>query len=319
MTPALGLVCITSTDAVRFRAMTRARLLTFKPAEQKTLLRQLYLENVSRFRKAVDFCVAHDIRLYRMISSLFPFADDDAGADVLDAIRPAIEAEGRRASAHRIRIVAHPDQYVVLNSDQPAVVRNSIKILKLHGRVLDYLQQPRTAWAAIEIHGGKSGRASELIGAIAGLEPKIRSRLVLENDERAYGSDEMLKICQATRVPMVFDAHHHVIHGRLKSYDDPSVAACVSAAAKTWPNPDWQLVHISNGSASFLDPRHSDLIGTMPGSYARVPWIEVEAKHKEQAIERLRRTWPPAKRSRSETHTVSTAKTRSEKPSAARS
>ena len=92
-------------------------------------------------------------------------------------------------------------------------------------------------------------------------------------------------------VPMVFDAHHHVCREKLTSYEDESVAHFLAAARETWPVPEWQLVHISNGRTAFNDRHHSDLITDMPSSYARAPWIEVEAKHKELAIEKLREEW----------------------------
>ena len=47
-TPQLGLVCITTSDAVRYRALTRKRLLQFGAAEQKALLRELYADNLAR-------------------------------------------------------------------------------------------------------------------------------------------------------------------------------------------------------------------------------------------------------------------------------
>jgi UV DNA damage endonuclease len=65
----------------------------------------------------------------------------------------------------------------------------------------------------------------------------------------------------------------------------------LAAASTTWPDPQWQLVHISNGSESFNDPHHSDLITVMPSAYRNAPWIEVEAKLKEQAIDKLRTEW----------------------------
>src|SRR5687768_18238593 len=74
--PQLGLVCITASDEVRFRAMTRKRLLQLDAAEQKGALRGLYADNLSRLAKAIDYCHAHDIRLYRLTSALFPFAED---------------------------------------------------------------------------------------------------------------------------------------------------------------------------------------------------------------------------------------------------
>jgi UV DNA damage endonuclease len=65
----------------------------------------------------------------------------------------------------------------------------------------------------------------------------------------------------------------------------------LSAARNTWKIPEWQLVHISNGSTSFLDSKHSDLITMMPSAYRHVDWIEIEAKQKERAIELLQQTW----------------------------
>lgn len=291
-TPQLGLVCITHSEAVRYRALTRKRLLQFPPEQQQPMLRELYAANLERLNRALDFCDAHRLKLYRMTSSLFPFADDPAGEGVLEEFRETIGQTGARARLSGIRLVLHPDQFVVLNSDSPHVIDNSIKILRTHARVMDLLGQPRSSWALMEVHGGKSGRAEKLIEVIGALPDEIRQRLALENDENCYGAAEILDICRAARVPMVFDAHHHVCREKLDSYEHSSVAEFVAAARTTWPIPEWQLVHISNGRESFNDRHHSDLIETMPAAYRAAPWIEVEAKHKELAIEKLRAEWP---------------------------
>ena len=81
--PELGLVCITASDAVRFRTVTRKRLLQLTEIEQEKVLRELYADNLKRLDKAIDFCYANKIKLYRMTSALFPFADTDLGETVL--------------------------------------------------------------------------------------------------------------------------------------------------------------------------------------------------------------------------------------------
>jgi len=153
---------------------------------------------------------------------------------------------------------------------------------------------PRSAWAAVIVHGGKSGRGEELVAAVRSLPEAVRLRLVLENDEYAFGAAEILDVCRRAGVPMVFDAHHHVIKEKLDSYEHPSVAAMVKAARGTWPDPAWQVVHLSNGKDGFLDRQHSEFMSSVPGAYARTPWIEVEARGKELAIERLRADCPLA-------------------------
>ncbi|WP_293125488.1 UV DNA damage repair endonuclease UvsE [Microcoleus sp. bin38.metabat.b11b12b14.051] len=293
--PELGLVCVTTSDAVRFRTVTRKRLLQLAETEQEKVLRELYADNLKRLDKAIDFCAANGIKLYRMTSALFPFADTDLGEAVLQSMAEELRNTGDRALSLSIRLVFHPDQFVVLSSDKLSVVENSIKILATHALILDMLQQPRSPYALMNIHGGKGDRASQLKSVIRDLPESIRSRLTFENDEYAYSSSEIIEVCLDTAVPMVFDAHHHVIHEHLESYDDPNVAEMLAAARTTWSDPEFQLVHISNGKEFFADPRHSDLITEMPESYYQAPWIEVEAKFKELAIEKLRKEWLAAK------------------------
>ncbi len=290
-TPRLGLVCITHSDEVRYKTVTRKRLLQFPEDEQKSKLRDLYAANLARLNGALDFCAGRGLSLYRMTSALFPFADDEAGSDVLEEFSGELKRTGARAEELGIRLVLHPDQFVVLSSDSPQIVANSVKILESHARVMDMLGLPRNAWALVEIHGGKGGRSERLIEQIGLLPEGVRSRIAFENDEYIYSAAEILDVCRRAGVPMVFDAHHHVVHEGLDSYDHPSVAEMVEAARTTWSNPEWQLVHISNGRTSFCDRHHSDLVEAMPVVYRRVPWIEVEAKHKELAIERLTADW----------------------------
>lgn len=298
MAPRLGLVCITDSDAVRFRTMTRKRFLELSesgPAAQERALHELYTDNLRRLDRAISFCLEQGIRLYRLTSRLFPFADESPGQSVLAEFDDGLAALGRLAADHGLRLVLHPDQFVVLNSDADQVISNSIRILETHARVFDLLRQPRSAWATFTIHGGKGNRAARLVEILEKLPDAVLSRLALENDERAYSAYEILEVCHESGVPMVFDAHHHIVHEGLVSYEHPSIAEVFAAARETWPDPAWQIVHISNGRERFNDPRHSDLIYAMPSVFRDAPWIEVEAKRKEVAIDALRaRGWGQA-------------------------
>lgn len=291
--PKLGLVCMTVSNRVRFKTITRKRLLQFSPSEQTELLRSLYAENLKRLNAAADFCHEAGIRLFRMNSSLLPFADTPVGASLLPEFAEYLQITGTHFQTSGIRVVLHPEQFVVLNSERPDVVSNSIKILSTYAEIFDRLGLPRSTWALMNIHGGKGDRPQQLIDTIHQLPEAIRCRLTLENDEYTYGAKDILEICHAAGVAMVFDAHHHIIHEQLDTYEDDSIAEMVMAARRTWKVPEWQLVHISNGSQSFRDPKHSDLIHAMPSAYWNVEWIEVEAKQKENAISQLNREWQP--------------------------
>jgi UV DNA damage endonuclease len=290
-TPNLGLVCITSGPEVRFRTITLTRYRSFPEAERADVLRELYTDNVGRLAAAAAYCTAHGIRLYRMSAALFPMLDlegDPTGREVLDALAPQMALAGAAFMDAGIRVLVHPDQFIVLNSEREDVVARSVTAITAHGLVMDRLGFPRTPWNTILLHGGKGGRAGQLAAIIPTLPDAVRLRLCLENDERAYGPAELLPVCRETGVPLIFDAHHHVVREKLASQDDPGVREWVLAARTTWTPPEWQVVHLSNGIDGPQDRRHTDLITHFPDAYRDVPWIEVEAKGKELALAGLR-------------------------------
>src|SRR5450830_1164594 len=265
MPPHLGLVCITVSNDVRYRTITRKRLLEHSFESQQKLLDELYRSNIQVLDRALRSCAEENIALYRLPSSIFPFADEPIGRDLLATFAQTLARTGARALERGIRLVMHPDQFVVLSSDSAGVVANS----------------------------GKADRVDALVANIAALPDAIRCRLGLENDEYAYSAEEIYDICVRSGVPMVLDAHHHIVHEKLDSYDHPSIAEMLAKARSTWAVPEHQLVHISNGRTAFNDRQHSDLIETMPAAYAQAPWIEIEAKNKEEAIRGLRQ-WQAA-------------------------
>ncbi len=116
-----------------------------------------------------------------------------------------------------------------------------------HARIMDFLGLPQSPWALMNIHDGKGDRGDRLISVIRDLPDNIRLRLTLENDEYTYSTQEIFAVCQAANVPLLFDAHHHIIHEKVDSYEDASVAEMFALARSTWSTPEWQTVHISMG------------------------------------------------------------------------
>ena len=288
----LGLVCIPFDECCRFRMITRTRYLQLPPVDRHRALLEIYWDNLSRLHQMLSFCSRRGIKLYRMTSSLFPMSDEPLGTKILKDMAANLSTVGRRAERLGIRVLVHPDQFCVLSSETPLVVRNSVKILKKYALSMDLMGLPRTPWACILIHGGKAGRSDQLVRQIEKLPDGVRTRLCLENDEYSYSSADILDVCRRTGVPMIFDNHHHVIKEKLDSFDDPSLAEAVTAARATWPDPSWQVVHLSNGKDGFRDRQHSELVADVPAAYRGVPWIEVEAKGKEEAIAGIRRAVP---------------------------
>lgn len=294
--PKLGLVCISFSDEIRFRIITRTRYLALSPEQQEKTLFEIYSANIAMFEKALHFCANRNIQLYRMPSSIFPHADTPDGMRVLKKFSDKLASLGNLANTLSIRVVAHPDQFVVLSSDSLDIIASSVTVLQFHADVFDMMGLSRNAYNAIIIHGGKRGNGEVLKRTVSSLPDAIRSRLTLENDELSYSSDEILQLCNETGLAMIFDAHHHLILEKCADYKDPAIKNALDKARSTWhPHEDWQLVHISNGTTGLHDRRHSDFIEEMPDCFADVEWIEIEARGKEEAIERIRNFWHPMK------------------------
>jgi UV DNA damage endonuclease len=263
----------------------------------KSTIREVYLNNINEIIKLVPKLVANNIKLFRMSSGLFSLAEYNR--DIIDndeQVSLLLTKLGKAFTDAGIRVTTHPDQFVVLSSDNPVTVNNAIKELSHHAWVFDKMHLPATPYAAINIHGGKSDRLAQLIQVVRNLPDNVRSRLTFENDESAYNLVDLLQVHTATGVPVVWDSHHHTFNDANLSLDD-----AYGLAVYTWKNTGVKpLQHLSNTTpglenGNFTDRRkHSDYIHYIPdcqrdGVVRDVVDIDVEAKMKNLAVGKLKK------------------------------
>ena len=261
----------------------------------KSTIREVYLNNINEIIKLVPKLVANNLKLFRMSSGLFSLAEYNR--DIIDndeQVSLLLTKLGKAFTDAGIRVTTHPDQFVVLSSDNPVTVNNAIKELSHHAWVFDKMHLPATPYAAINIHGGKSDRLAQLIQVVRNLPDNVRSRLTFENDESAYSLVDLLQVHTATGVPVVWDSHHHTFNDANLSLDD-----AFGLAVYTWKNTGVKpLQHLSNTTpglenGSFTDRRkHSEYIHYIPdcqrdGVVRDVVDIDVEAKMKNLAVGKL--------------------------------
>jgi hypothetical protein len=81
------------------------------------------------------------------------------------------------------------------------------------------------------------------------LPDEIRSRIAFENDEHAYSVRRKFWKFAAARVPMVFDAHHHVCREKLDDYNHPKASKkCSGRRAKPGKIPKISLFIFPTGA-----------------------------------------------------------------------
>lgn len=290
----LGLCCQFANEPIKFRTTTATALLRLAKRERLARLAELCTANAEALLATLRFCAANQIGAFRINSQILPIkTHPTAGYDVQElpgsgALIAQFRACGEFARVNHIRLSFHPDQFVVLNSPNPQTRAHSLAELEYQAEV--------AAWVGadtINLHGGgaygdKATALRELRRQIEALPDSIRSRLTLENDDKVYTPAELLPICQATHVPLVYDVHHH----RCLS-DGLTVAAVTEQAARTWDREP--LFHISSPLAGWNGPkpeRHHDYIDPADFPPEWLGWaltVEVEAKAKELAVAKLRR------------------------------
>lgn len=288
----LGLCCQFLKEPIRFRTTTASSVARLPRRDQFAKLSALCLSNAEALLASLRYCAANGIGAFRIASTLFPVkTHPDVGYQLDElpdahAIRTVLKDCKTFAVEHDLRTSFHPDQFVVLNSHRREVVERSVEDLVAHAELAEL-----TGADVINIHGGggfgdKPAALATLTREIEKLPSTIRERLTLENDDRVYTPADLLPVCRATGIPLVYDVHHHRCLP-----DGNSVAATTDAALSTWNREP--LFHLSSPLQGWTGPqpeRHHDDIDPrdFPRSWlSRDITIDVEAKAKEVAVLKL--------------------------------
>jgi UV DNA damage endonuclease len=145
----------------------------------------------------------------------------------------------------------------------------------------------------VNIHGGgafgdKEKALADFARNLKRLSSRARKRLTVENDDKIYTPADLLPLCRAEGVPLVYDVHHHRCNP-----DDMSEEEATEHAVATWDREP--SCHISSPIEGWKGPkpeRHHDFIDVkdFPKCWHDLDLtVEVEAKAKEVAVLRLKK------------------------------
>jgi UV DNA damage endonuclease len=288
----LGLCCIFRDQPIKFATTTATALGRLGRADGLAKLGRIALANADALLAALRFCAGNGIGCFRVNSQILPlkthpehgYAMDDlpGGAEIVARFRQC----GEFARSHSLRTCFHPDQFVVLNSPRPEVVEASVRELEYQAEVAGWV-----AADVVNIHGGgaygdKLAALETFARNLGRLSDGARRLLTVENDDRTYSPADLLPLCRAEGLPLVYDAHHH----RCRP-DGLTVEEATAAAVATWDREP--LFHLSSPIAGWDGPgpqRHHDFIDIrdFPACWRGLDLtVEVEAKAKEVAVLRL--------------------------------
>lgn len=287
-----GLCCIFLEQPIKFRTTTVKAISSMERDAALAKLSGLCMTNAESLQSALQFCTDNGIGCFRINSRVLPLKTHaDCGYDVYDLpegeeIVQRFKSCGKFAKIHDIRTCFHPDQFVVLNSPRSDVVDRSIEELEYQSEVAEWVGAD-----VLNVHGGgaygdKQDALTRFAMNLSRLSDSARSRLSVENDDTTYTPSDLLPLCRAEGIPLVYDVHHHRCN-----QDDLSVEEATKRAIATWDRePMFHLSSPLEGWKGAKPKRHHDFINVQdfPQCWDGLTLtVEVESKSKEVAVLKL--------------------------------
>ena len=167
----LGLCCISTSlkkQGLKFQKMTYSRFKSLPRDEALSILSDRILNNLQVTNKIIKFCYDNKMSSYRMSSDLFPVInhpDVNISLDQLPAsfyIFNELSSIRKTIKETKLKITAHPSEYISLTSENEKVIQNSITDLKTHANLFDWLDLPKSYEAPLNIHCRKDGDPEEI-------------------------------------------------------------------------------------------------------------------------------------------------------------
>lgn len=186
-------------------------------------LDRVIISNLKSLNNIIDYNIKNNIHFYRISSKIIPLATkDDVKFDYTNKYKSYYDTIGKKISDSKMRVDFHPDQFCVLNSVKSDVVSNSVKILEYHYNLLNMLNVNDKI---LILHVGsstfgKENSISRFINNFNKLPIYLRKCIAIENDDKVFNVNDVLKISKVTSIPIVLDYHHHLCNKSDFSFAD---------------------------------------------------------------------------------------------------
>lgn len=291
------------------RAMRFTQFEKQERSEALEILGDRALENLETTFQTMQYAKSNGWG-YRISSTLFPLfnlAKANVGlnnlpnATLIDDKFQQIRDFTKQYAPTQFRLVFHPDHFNVLCSANPEVVDRTINELAHHGWLMDQMvSNSRSYWYPLNIHMSRSSGdpqtiAREFIKNFDKLDDSVKSRLVLENEDKGVWSPDRLYnlIHKEIGIPITYDNLHHQCNP-----GEWSTSEAFERCYETWhAHGCTPLFHYSEGGANNNPRAHTDFASSTPKHFREIydtsvtrgqsiDW-DVELKQKDYAIQHM--------------------------------
>lgn len=278
-------------EATPSRTMTFKRYSELADNVRKEQLKALTLTNLRNTKRALMFCIAAEIPLYRFSSSLVPLATHpEVNWDYLSPFKREWRELGELVKKFRLRVSFHPGQYTLFTSTEQKIIDNTQTDLTYHYQMLEAMGLEKEGFINIHVggaYGNKAKAVERFHQNFAKLDAAIKGRMTIENDDKTYTGEEALVIAEAENIPLMFDYHHELANRSEVPYE-----TFLQRALSTWSETGFPpKVHLSSPKSDKQYRNHADFVDV---DYA-LPFLKackketdvldvmIEAKQKDRA------------------------------------
>jgi UV DNA damage endonuclease len=259
-------------------------------------LERIALLNLQNTLRLLKHNVASDIHFYRLTSRLIPLANHEELLEwnYMKPLKGLLREIGDYAKKHKIRIDFHPDHFVLINSMQKHILKNSINTLKLHYLLLKAMEINPAHRCVMHVGGNYKETENSLERFVENwmvIPRPIQQMIMLENDDTSFTLEDTLYLCEKLNIPLVFDYHHHLAHHQNVNWESNW-----SRVVDTWKHSPLPIkMHISSPKSDKTFRHHSDYVdinmffrflSVIKGSIPQLDCM-IEAKMKDEALFKL--------------------------------
>lgn len=259
-------------------------------------LERIALLNLHNTLRLLKHNAASEIHFYRLTSRLIPLANHEELLDwnYIKPVKGSLQEIGDFAKKHKIRIDFHPDHFVLINSKEKHILKNSISTLKMHYLLLKAMGiQPIHRCV---MHVGGNYKETEIslerfVDNWMDIPKMIQKMIMLENDDTSFTLEDTLYLCEKLNIPLVFDYHHHLAY-----HQDANWEINWNRVVQTWKHSPLPIkMHISSPKSNKAFRHHSDYVDidmffkflkVIRGSISQIDCM-IEAKRKDEALFKL--------------------------------
>lgn len=251
----IGYACIT----LIVEARTNRRV-TLKNFSEKFFL-EVLSQNLADLNAILENNEKNNIKLFRISSDIVPLGSHSINEIPWNKyFQNELSAIGEYIKKCGMRVSMHPGQYTVLNAEKEDIVLKAIEDLEYHSKFMDSLGVDSANKIILHIGGGygdKVAAMSRFIENFKRLSPSVKSRLVIENDDRTFNINDLLYVSGEINIPVIFDNLHHECNHEIEM----PIKEIMSKVAKTWKKEDGNIkVHYSQQDTHKHIGAHSNSI-----------------------------------------------------------